>query len=380
MRLFITLSTGRFFNCAISVLCFFLLSSVKAEGQDLTIDEAISKLSASSQKAIISGYQTTDQTGDFQFVDAEIKSVHDFNDYSYGSMIDEFNYILHQREIIAKSDAPSSMWPDEKEAVLKQNPRMLEYVKDNMTRIVGYSAVVDFVGVTKYRERKDQSVLLYFDAKGDVVDVRSNNIESMLFNIIGERTPSTDRDDAKNKLAPYMFRQVVSELSEQNDPLFLRKDYWKSEIKQDTDGKRLFEMQWCYRFTKENTEDLNIDKGLFRAYYYQIQKTMLQTIKMILIVDGKYEKDKEHIWLSYNDSTVKSYHIVYKATKDFSPGDYKSIDYRICDFQLLESIKVGKLIQAEKNTPDAYKWIDNNSFEMIAPFIGETPCTFTRIQ
>ena len=350
--------------------------SLPVFAQDMSIDEAIRKISAEAKKAIVSGYRSTDETGDFQFVDAEILSVHDINDYSYGSMMANFESILDRRLAHATSNAPSAMWPEERKAVIKENPRLLQYAKDHLTRLVGYSAIVDYIGVTKYRERKNMSVILYFDSKGELIDLRDNLLASLFIQIIGTESDVTDRDDAKKRLSPYMFKQIVSELRAMNDPLFLNKEYWISESIQDRDEKRIFEMQWCYRLTKENVDDSTIDQGTFRAYYYQIQTSFLQTIKMILVVDGTYERDKEHIWLSYNDSTVKSYHITYEATKDFSPGNYKEIDYRICSPQMLESRKAQKLIRAEKNTPDGYRWIDEKTFQMKAPLISDNPCIF----
>ena len=174
-----------------------------------------------------------------------------------------------------------------------------------------------------------------------------------------------------------MYRRIYSELQQMNDPLFLKKEYWITDLVSDINGNRKFDMQWCYRLTKENTEDNQIDKGHFKAYYYQIQTSLLQTIKMLMVIDGTYEKDKEHIWFSYDSADVKSYHITADATKDFSPGNYRMIDYRICMPQLIESRRAQKFIRAEKCAP-TYLWIDENTMKLQAPLISDEPCIFKR--
>ena len=356
-----------------------ILFQIPAKAQDLSVDEAIKKITASAKNAIISGYRATDETGDFQYVDAEIKSVHSFNDYTYGSMMTNFEEILHHRLWVANSDKPSSMWPEERAAVRMENPRLLEYAKENLTKVVGYSAVVDYVGITKFHERKDVSAVLYFNARGEYLSSYVEQYSTLIDEIIGaEIDLNVERDEIKWKLAPYMFRQIVSELRDMNDPLFLRKEYWISDvINSITSGKKM-EMQWCYRLTKENTEDASIDKGRFRAYYYQVQTGSIQVIKMLIAVDGTYVKDKDHIWFSYKDADVHSYHIAQSALGTFSPGDYQSIDYRICEPQLIETSRARKLIQGQDPQNNAYSWIDNNTFKMVAPIISSDPILFTR--
>lgn len=364
-----------------TLFCAFILTllTTPANAQELSIDEAIKKITASAKDAIISGYRSEDETGDFQYVDAEIKSVHGFNDYSYGSMMDKFEAILAERLRIANSSQPSSMWPEERASVRKENPRLLEYAKANQTRIVGYSAVVDYIGITKFREKNEASVVLYFDSQGEFLSSLSSHYKTLLGQIVGSDVSDIiDRNDIKGKLAPYMFRQIDSELQDMNDPLFLRKEYWISDVVDAVTSGKKMEMQWCYRLTKENTDDSTTDKGNFRAYYYQIQTGTIQVIKMLLVVDGTYEKDKNHIQFSYKDAKVQSYHISLDALKDFSPGDYRSIDYRICIPQGIETSRAKKIIQGQDKKPNGYTWIDDNTFKMVAPIISEKPCTFTR--
>mgnify|MGYP007069906432 FL=1 len=361
-----------------SLSCAFLLVllTVPAKAQELSIDEAIKKITASAKDAIISGYRSEDETGDSQYVDAEIKSVHGFNDYSYGAMMDKFEAILARRLKVANSSQPSSMWPEERAAVRMENPRLLEYAKANQTRLVGYSAVVDYVGITKFRERNEASAVLYFDAHGEFINSLSAQYETLLDQIIGsDASGFIERNDIKGKLAPYMFRQIVSELQEMNDPLFLRKEYWISDVVNAITAGKKMEMQWCYRLTKENTDDSTMDKGNFRAYYYQIQTGTIQVIKMLLVVDGTYEKDKNQIQFSYKDAKVQSYHISLDALDEFSPGNYRSIDYRICIPQSIETMRAKKLIRDAKNNLE-YTWLDDNSFRMIAPIISSEPIVF----
>lgn len=355
-----------------------LLAVQTAQCRELTIDEAIAKIKAEAKSAVISAFRAEDKSGDFQFVDAKINSVHEFNDYTYGSMLENFEEILKKRAHLATSDAPSAMWPDERRAVLQENPRMLEYAKNNLTRVVGYSAVVDFVGITKFREQRDISAILYFDSDGKYIDAKGVQWETLLLHIVGAESSEvlTSRDDSKKKMVTYMFKQITDELCAANDPLFLRKDYWISSFEHGENAGKGFDMQWCYRLTKENTDEQSIDKGKFRGYYYQVQTGTVQTIKMLLLVEGTYEKDKKHIWFSYDNADVSSYHISYEATPTFSPGNYQNIDYRKCIIQLIESRKLRKFIRTQNNTPASYKYIDHDTFQMVAPLISDEPCTF----
>ena len=345
-------------------LLIFFFAHFPLSAQDLSVDEAIAKITSEAKAAVLNAFRSSDETGDSQFVDAEIVSVHDFNDYSFGSLIPDFEAVLDRRLKLSTSNAPSAMWPEDRKAVQKENPRILQYAKDNLTRIVGYSAVVDYIVITKFRERKEFSKVLYFNSKGEFVDIKDNSLSALVVQIVGEEWDMPDREDAKKRLAPYMFRQIVAELREMNDPLFLKKNYWVSTVEKSENSGKKFELQWCYRFTKENTDDSTIDKGKFKAYYYQIQKGSLQTIKMIITIDGTYEKDKEHIWFSYDTADVTSYHITNDVTRTFDPGNYKSIDFRKLNPQVIETLRVQKLIRGKSNTPDGYKWIDDKDFQI----------------
>lgn len=362
-----------------TVLSLFILS-LSAHAQELSIDDAVKVINKAAKEVIISRYRMTDATGESQFVDAEIKSIHNYNDYSYGSMMSSFEKLLDKRQKYAMSDASlSSMWPEDRIAILEQNPRMLEYARQNMKRLVGYSAVVELVGITKFKERKEIETILLFDSEGKYYDDSSANLDALAAYILGtERVDPTDRKDIKDRMTPLMFHQVFNELSKINDPAFLKREYWVSNVVENNMSGRSYKMQWCYRFTKTNYGEAGPDKGKFRAYYYQIQTGKLQTIKSLSVVDGLYEKDKNHIKLSYGSANVDSYHVSLEALRYFDPGNYQSIDYGILSPQLSESYRIQKIISGQKEVPDVYEWIDNDCFKMSVPIINGGPCIFTR--
>ncbi|MBO4671000.1 MAG: hypothetical protein J5640_04065 [Bacteroidales bacterium] len=357
-----------------------LIPSFFANAQELSIDDAVKVINKAAKEVIVSRYRMTDATGEFQFVDAEIKSIHNYNDYSYGSMMSSFEKLLDKRQQYAMSDASlSSMWPEDRIAILEQNPRMLDYARQNMKRLVGYSAVVDLVGITKFKERKEIETILLFDSEGKYYDDSSANLDALAAYILGtERVDPTDRKDIKDRMTPLMFHQVFNELSKINDPAFLKREYWVSNVVENNMSGRSYRMQWCYRFTKTNYGEAGPDKGKFRAYYYQIQTGKIQTIKSLSVVDGLYEKDKNHIKLSYGSANVDSYHVSLEALRNFDPGNYQSIDYGILTPQLSESYRIQKTISGEKEVPNVYEWIDNDCFKMSVPIINGGPCTFTR--
>lgn len=358
------------------VFAFFATACLPGFAQELSIDEAIQRINKSARNMVEVGLRMTDDTGDYQFVGAEVLSVHNINDYSYGALMDSFERIVDARRRMAES-ANSPVWPEECTAILKQNPKLLAYAKEHPKTILGYSAVVDYIGTTKYKEKKQSSSTLYFDARGSVI-IDSDNLRFIHQIQDYDSDFINSRSDIKDKLATYMLQDIALKLGLMNDPDFPFRDYWISDVVKSTMAGRIYEQQWCYRFTKENHDDKELDKGPFQAYYYQIQRGPLSIIKSIFVVDGTYEKNNEHIWLSYDNARVRDYHIAQNAISTFDPGNYKYIDYRILEGQLLETARVKSILQKSSNTPSYFEQIDENTFKMTVPFVDNYTFTFKR--
>lgn len=343
------------------VALFALSGCLLASAQEMTVDEAIAKMKQSTRAYLTDAFTEKDETGADQFVDVEVTGVHDFSDFSFGALMKEFQTYLESRIPMVKNAKGETVKSSRAGGIEKRNARLLEYARDNMTKIAAYAAVVDYNGITKYHEKKALSRLVFYDWKGDVIAFKD---------------PMYSRNEFKLGLAPFMCKKAVSELEEMNDPLFLKTQYWISDVVNAEMSGRSYEMQWCYCLTKENVDDKAIDKGKFRLYYYQVQRGILQVIKSLTVVEGRYEKDAEHIWLSYKDAAVESFHVKAEEISSYSPGDYTDIDLDGLTVQLIESARFKKAIRALDNTPGVYRYIDENTFSMTSPFGGDNPATF----
>ena len=345
------------------ITAFATLLALSAFSQELSVDDAIERMKETSKVYITTKFQEEDETGRDQYVDAEVVGVHDFSDFSYGALMRAFLIQLEKQVPKVKDPSTGKMKVSSRAGqIIKENARLEEYAKDNMTKIAAYAAIVDFNGITKFHEKKADSRLFFYDWEG---------------NVIGIKPVDYDRDQYKPILAKYMEKKAIAELTEMNDPLFLRKEYWISEtVKSESNGVQ-YEMQWCYVLTKENIGNDTQDEGKFKAYYYQVQRGSIQTIKSIFLLNGLYEKDKNHIWFSYKDAAVESLHVDYKDTQDFTPGDYSHIDLDKLNLQIIEGTKVKKAVHALSNTPDSYEYIGDKEFKMTAPFISSGALRFT---
>ena len=358
------------------VFAFFAIACLPGFAQDLSIDEAIQRINKSARNMVEVGLRMTDDSGDYQFVGAEVISVHNINDYSYGSLMDSFERILDVRRRMAEADN-SPVWPEERAAILRQNPKLMEYARQHLKTIFGYSAVVDYIGTTKYKEKKQSSTTLYFDSTGSVI-IDSNNLRFIHQIQDYGFDYNKSRSDIKDKLAPYMLQDIATRLGLMHDPDFPFREYWISDIATNTMAGRTYDMQWCYRFTKENYDKKELDKGSFQAYYYQVQRGPLMLIKSIFVIDGTYEKDSRHISLSYDKANLRDFHINQNSASSFDPGDYRYIDYRILDIQLIEAGRMKSVLQKYSNTPHIFEQTDENTFKMTAPFVDNYTFTFKR--
>ena len=334
-----------------------------ASAQEMSVDEAIAKMKQSTRDFLTDAFTEKDETGADQFVDVEVTDIHDFSDFSYGALIKEFQTYLETTIPKVKNARGETVKSSRAGDIEKRNARLLEYVRNNMTKIAAYSAIVDYNGITKFHEKMALSRLVFYDWKG---------------NVIAFKDPAYHRNEFKLGLAPYMRNRAVSELEDMNDPLFLKTQYWISDVVNSEVSGKSYEMQWCYCLTKENVSDQSIDKGKFRLYYYQVQRGVLQVIKSITVVEGRYEKDAEHIWLSYKDAAVESFHVNYDDLASYTPGDYTNIRLDDLKAQLIETIRVKKMVKAMDETPSVFKHVDDQTFQMTAPFSGETIVSFRK--
>ena len=346
-------------NVLIALLA--MSGSLLASAQEMTVDEAIVKMKQTTHDYLTDAFTEKDETGADQFVDVEVTGIHDFSDFSYGALMKEFQAYLDSRIPMVKNARGETVKSSRAGDIEKRNARLLEYVRSNMTKIAAYSAVVDYNGITKFHEKKALSRLVFYDWRGDVIAFKD---------------PMYSRNEFKSGLAPYMCKKAVSELEDMNDPLFLKTQYWISDVVNAEMAGRSYEMQWCYCLTKENVGDNSIDKGKFRLYYYQVQRGVLQVIKSITVVEGKYEKDSKHIMLTYKDAAVESFHVKAEEISSYSPGDYTNIDLDGLTTQLIESARFKKAIRALDNTPAVYQYVDDKTFSMTAPFGGDNPALF----
>lgn len=343
------------------IVLLAMSGSLLASAQEMTVDEAIVKMKQTTHDYLTDAFTEKDETGADQFVDVEVTGIHDFSDFSYGALMKEFQAYLDSRIPMVKNARGETVKSSRAGDIEKRNARLLEYVRGNMTKIAAYSAVVDYNGITKFHEKKALSRLVFYDWKGDVIAFKD---------------PMYSRNEFKSGLAPYMCKKAVSELEDMNDPLFLKTQYWISDVVNAEMSGRSYEMQWCYCLTKENIGDNSIDRGKFRLYYYQVQRGVLQVIKSITVVEGKYEKDSKHIMLTYKDAAVESFHVKAEEISSYSPGDYTNIDLDGLTTQLIESARFKKAIRALDNTPAVYQYVDDKTFSMTAPFGGNNPALF----
>lgn len=345
-----------------SILTFFaVLLCLLASAQEMTVEQAMARMKQTTHDYLTDAFTEKDETGVDQFVDVEVTSIYDFSDFSYGSLLDAFTQYLDLRVPKVTNSRGQTVKSSRAGEIERRNARMLEYARQNMTKIAAYAAVADFNGITKFHEKKATSQLFFFDWKGDVISFRD---------------PVFSRNDFKLGLAPHMYRKVYQELMEMNDPLFLRREFWISDVMNSEMSGKTYEMQWCYVLTKENLEDKNLDKGKFRVYYYQVQTGILQVIKSITVMEGRYEKAADHIFFSYGDATVESFHVPFDDTASFKPGDYMGIDLDKLNAQLIETLRIKKMVKAMDNTPASYQVVDDLTFRMTAPFSGDDVAVF----
>lgn len=332
-----------------------------SSAQEMTVEQAMARMKQTTHDYLTDVFTEKDETGVDQFVDVEVKSIYDFSDFSYGALLDAFKEYLDSKVPKVTNSRGQTVKSPRAGDIERRNARMLEYAKQNMTKIAAYAAIADYDGVTKFHEKKSLSRLVFFDWKGDVIAFRN---------------PVFSRNDFKSGLAPYMSKKVSRELMEMNDPLFLRREFWVSDVLNAEMSGRAYEMQWCYVLTKENLEDKTIDKGKFRVFYYQVQAGILQVIKSITVIDGRYEKAADHIYFSYGDASVESFHVASDDIATFTPGDYADIELDKLNVQLIETMRLKKMVKAMENTPASYEAIDDLAFRMTAPFSGDEVVTF----
>lgn len=338
-----------------------IFTSVLSVAQEMTVDQAIARMKQTTHDYLTDAFTEKDETGVDQFVDVEITSIHDFSDFSYGALLDVFGEYLDSQVPMVTNPRGQKVKSPRAGEIEKKNARMLEYAKQNMTKIAAYAAVADYNGITKFHEKKALSRLVFYDWKGEVIVFRS---------------PEFSRKEFRLGLAPYMYKKVYRELMEMNDPLFLRREFWVSDVMNAEMSGRSYEMQWCYVLTKENLEDKAVDKGKFRVYYYQVQTGAIQVIKSITVIEGRYEKSPDHIFFSYGDAMVESFHVPYDDIASFSPGDFTDIELDKLNAQFIESARFKKAVKAMDSTPASYQAVDRLTFRMTAPFSGEKIATF----
>ena len=338
-----------------------IISCLLVSAQEMTVDQAMARMKQTTHDYLTDAFTEKDETGVDQFVDVEVTSLYDFSDFSYGALLDVFGEYLDSRVPMVTNSRGQKVKSSRAGEIEGKNARMLEYVRQNMTKIAAYAAVADYNGITKFHEKKALSRLVFYDWKGDVIAFRS---------------PEFSRKEFKLGLTPYMYKKVYRELMEMNDPLFLRREFWVSDVMNSEMSGRSYEMQWCYVLTKENLDDKAIDKGKFRAYYYQIQTGTLQVIKSITVIEGRYEKSPDRIYFSYGDAMVESFHVPYDEIASYTPGDYTEMQLDKLTAQLIESNRFKKAVKAMDETPAVYKSVDDLTFQMTAPFSGDKIATF----
>lgn len=325
--------------------------TASAQRRELSIKEAIALMKQTPVEYLSEIFQKADSTGVDQFVDVEINEVHDFSDFSFGAMLEEFEqYLTTLVPVVKLSDGSivSVRGADEQKA---KNARMLEFAKANQKMIACYMAEVDYDGITKYEERKSLSRTFFFSDQGEIITVKK---------------PGCARAKYKSKVAPAMEKKIVELLKEANDPLFLPCDYWISdEVSAPAKKGNPYILQWGYLLTKRNLDEQGVDRGTFTCYVYQT-KVGLLVLKALAAIDGEYEMTNDHISFNYGKAEVSSFS-PRSNTSGAVPGKFVDIDFREWTPLLFEAGKIKKTVNEMSDTPETFNR-DGDTIEMSVPF------------
>lgn len=334
----------------LSILLLTILLASPSYADELSVEEAMAMMKSSAAAFLKGEYTKVDASGIDQYVDATVTNVYGFSDFSFGSLLPFFEEYLH-------FDPATSY-----ERTTKKKMKLLEFAKNNQSMIAAYAAQVDFIGETKFHEKLNFSMLAFYDSKGNIIAVRPSNY---------------NRQDYKENLCRPMRSKIESILEEQYDPLFLPKDYWISDYKSSTEGKYTLMVQWCYELSKEKPTGDGIQRGPFKAMFYQNQKGSISTIKAIVEINGEYVWDENGIEFSYHNSWVELKSVNGELVNTWDPGDYTDIDDHDFHYLLIQGASFKKKVRASSDIPKEFKIVDENSFIMSTPIDGDV-FTFTK--
>lgn len=318
-----------------------LFMSVVMFGQDLTVDEAMSAMKELSTKYLKGEFTKIDATGIDQYVDVTVTKVYSFSDYSYGNLMHEFVEYINTR--------PAGLGNYDLNA---ENIRKIDYVKENQTKIAAYSAIVDYDGLTKFGETVKMSSLFFFNWKGEP---------------IAARPVAYDRNEYRAKLAVWMEKKVIRDLSDMQDPLF-KKEKWISETAYATGNGNQYEMKYCFILDRgENESGLS---GPFKAYYYQIQTSSSQ-IKSVTLITGRFTENDGIISFDYKKSSVSLYNVISDYSRSFQIGDFSSINTKELEISIIGSTRATKMVRNSSSTPVVFEYTDPSHLRMTMPFYDQ---------
>lgn len=318
-----------------------LILSLPLNAQDISIDDAIETMKETSALFLKGQYTRIDATGIDQYVDVEIKRVYEFSDFSFGAILPLLKKYLEIE--ISISDRPK---------IREETKRIIEYATEDLTKIVAYAAKVDYEGVTKYHEKIPFTRLFFFDWKGRLIAIRSDDY---------------NRQDYAEQLPALMEKRIQRELRAQCDPLFPPFDRWVSETGFSSDGSRDYEMIWCYDLFKNCRNNDNVQRGEFEAIYYQVQKGFALS-KSATFITGQYILDNGEIEFTYNTANVKLYFIDPEYVDKFEPlPDFSNINKRIMHYSPLNTNNFKKVIRKGNNVPLTFSQESENIITMSVP-------------
>ena len=315
-----------------------LFMSVVVFGQDLTVDEAMATMKELSTKYLKGEFTRIDATGIDQYVDVTVTKVYSFRDYSYGNLMHEFVEYINTR--------PAGLGNYDLKA---ENIRKIDYVNENQTKIAAYSAIVDYDGLTKFGETVKMSSLFFFNWKGEP---------------IAARPVAFDINEYRAKLAVWMEKKVIKDLSEMQDPLF-KKEKWISETAYTTGNGNQYEMKYCFILDRgENESGLS---GPFKTYYYQIQTSSSQ-IKSVTLITGRFTEIDGKISFDYKKASVTTYHVLSEYSRSFQVGDFSSIDNTELEISIISSTRATKMVRNSSSIPVVFEYVDPSHLRMTMPF------------
>lgn len=347
---------NRLLTSFLSVAFAATVITATATAQELSVDEAMSRMKASVIETLTSQFQADDETGEFQFVDVTINKVYDFRDYSFGAMMSDFKEYLESQVPYKTYSDGTTLKVHRGLKVDAKNARMIEYASESMKSIAGYSAMVDLTGETKFHEKKELETLFFFDWTGKAIKRYNPN--------------KFERNKVKSILTAPMQRKIESALAKKGDQLFQPADKWLSDAISFKVKNNNYEIRYCYLLSQKTKNG----HGSFCTYVFQTQKGVLISSKSLVIIEGRYEKDDNHIVFSYNDSEVDA----YALPSSYDPGDFSNIEKDIVLWNVFMNPSAVENQVHSVNNNSQYECIDGSCFKMSVPFYDGGPVVFKK--